>query len=371
MIRGISFLTLRNRVPATMESPGLSRTERLILMIALVFIIVIAIQATSYIVSLILMAAIITMLGTPALVWLKERGLSNSGAVGIVTLFAVVIIGAFLIFANLSLQMLINDIPLFQQELALRIAELSTLLQPLGITLSKNMLYSLDFNQIFSMGIAGAQSFSEGLMFLFFVAVTTVFMMLEVSAVSARLDQRFGKDSHTMKQLSRMTGYIIDFIVVRTETNFIHGILFGGFLWVMGVHAALLWGMLTFLLGYIPYFGLLLAAIPAVFFAWIQFGIPGAVTVIVVICILNLIVENPVYSYLTARKYEMPALLVIISVIFWGWLLGLVGMLFAIPFTLMVLLVCQLSEDLRWINVMLGVSHLFEEVGVKPVTVEE
>jgi predicted PurR-regulated permease PerM len=129
--------------------------------------------------------------------------------------------------------------------------------------------------------------------------------------------------------------------------------------------------MLTFLLGYIPYFGLLLAAIPAVFFAWIQFGIPGAVTVIVVICILNLIVENPVYSYLTARKYEMPALLVIISVIFWGWLLGLVGMLFAIPCTLMVLLACQLSEDLRWINVMLGVSHLFEEVGVKPVVAEE
>jgi len=63
----------------------------------------------------------------------------------------------------------------------------------------------------------------------------------------------------------------------------------------------------------------------------------------------------------------MPALIVIVSVIFWGWLLGLVGMLFAIPCTLMILLICQLSDDLRWINVMLGVSHLFEEVGVKPV----
>ncbi len=354
-----------------MELSGLSRTERLILMIALVFVIVIAIQATSYFISLILMAIIITMLGTPALVWLKEKGLSNSTAVGIITLVACVIVGAFLLFANLSFQMLINDIPLFQQEMASRVAELSAILQPLGISLNKDLLHSLDLNQLFSVGMAGAQSISEGLMFLFFVAVTTVFMLLEVSAVSERLDQRFGKDSHTMKQLSRMTGYIIDFIVVRTETNFIHGVLFGGFLWVMGVHAALLWGMLTFLLGYIPYFGLLLAAIPAVFFAWIQFGIPGAVTVIVVICILNLIVENPVYSYLTARKYEMPALLVITSVIFWGWLLGLVGMLFAIPCTLMVLLVCQLSEDLRWINVMLGVSHLFEEVGVKPVVAEE
>jgi predicted PurR-regulated permease PerM len=158
-----------------------------------------------------------------------------------------------------------------------------------------------------------------------------------------------------------MTGYVIDFIVVRTETNFIHGVLFGGFLGLIGVHGAILWGVLTFLLGYIPYFGLLIAAVPALFFAWLQFGLPGAVAVIVAICILNLLVENPVLSYLTARKFEMPALIALVSVIFWGWLLGLVGLLFAVPFTLMLLLVIQISDDLRWINVTLGTDHLFSE----------
>ena len=98
------------------------------------------------------------------------------------------------------------------------------------------------------------------------------------------------------------------------------------------------------------------------FFAWLQFGIPGAVAVIVAVCVLNLIVENPVYSYLAARKFDMPALIVILSVIFWGWLLGLVGMLFAVPMTLFVLLVLQMSEDFRWINAILGVNHLFEEI---------
>jgi AI-2 transport protein TqsA len=158
-----------------------------------------------------------------------------------------------------------------------------------------------------------------------------------------------------------MIGYVIDFIVVRTETNFIHGILFGGFLGIMGVHGAILWGVLTFLLGYIPYFGLIIAAIPAVFFAWLQFGIPGALGVIVAVAVLNLFVENPIYSFLAARKFEMPALIVIISVIFWGWLLGLVGMLFSIPFTLLLLLVFELTDELRWINVALGVHHLFED----------
>jgi predicted PurR-regulated permease PerM len=81
----------------------------------------------------------------------------------------------------------------------------------------------------------------------------------------------------------------------------------------------------------------------------------------VAVGVLNLLVENPIYSFLAARKFEMPALIVIISVIFWGWLLGLVGMLFSIPFTLLLLLLFEVVEDLRWINVALGVSHLFEE----------
>ncbi len=86
----------------------------------------------------------------------------------------------------------------------------------------------------------------------------------------------------------------------------------------------------------------------------------GAVAVVAAVCILNLIVENPVYSYLAARKFEMPALVVIISVIFWGWLLGLVGLFFAIPFTLILLLIFESSDELRRINALMGVSHLFE-----------
>ncbi|WP_292420838.1 AI-2E family transporter [Methanoregula sp.] len=186
-------------------------------------------------------------------------------------------------------------------------------------------------------------------------------MLLEIPAITARLEARYGRESETMQNLTKMIGYVIDFIVVRTETNFIHGMLFGGFLAIIGVQGAILWGTLTFLLGYIPFFGLAIAAIPAIFFAWLQFGLPGALAVIVAVCILNLIIENPVYSWLAARKFEMPALIVILSVIFWGWLLGLIGMLLSIPFTLIILLFIQLSDELRWINKMIGVGHLFED----------
>jgi len=85
------------------------------------------------------------------------------------------------------------------------------------------------------------------------------------------------------------------------------------------------------------------------------------VAVIAVVAVLNLVVENPVFSYLASRKFEMLALVVILSVIFSGWLLGIAGMLFAVPITLMTLVFIQYCDDLRWVNDQLEVSHLFDE----------
>jgi AI-2 transport protein TqsA len=343
-----------------MASSDMSHVEHSLLVIALLFIIIIAVKMTSYIVSMFLMAIVLTMLGIPVQVWLKKKGFSDFTSTMLVTLIGIVIVLGFIGLTALSINTLISDMPAYQQDFKMRMADISVMLAPFGLSDLVTHPPDLDVGMVVNYGVGGALSIADALMYLFFVAVLTVFMLLETPRVSEHLIGHFGKESHTIHHMSRLAGYVIDFVVVRTEANFIHGFLFGAFLGGIGVHGAILWGTLTFLLGYIPYFGLLIAAIPALFFAWLQFGVPGAVAVVVAICVLNLIVENPVISYLTARKFEMPALLVLVSVIFWGWLLGLVGMLFAIPFTFMVLLIFQLSEDLRYINVALGVDHLFE-----------
>ena len=344
-----------------MESREMSHTERSLLAIALIFIIVIAAKMTAYIVSLVLMALIMTMLATPALSWLKKKGLSDFPATLVIAVVACLIMLGVIGLTALSVNTVISDLPQYQQDLNIRLGDITALLAPFGLSSIVSNPPALDLGLLSSIGISGFMSLADALMFLFFVGVLAFFMLLETPRMSANLVGHFGKELPTLHNLSRMTGYVIDFIVVRTETNFIHGVLFGGFLGLIGVNGAILWGVLTFLLGYIPYFGLLIAAVPALFFAWLQFGIPGAVAVIAAIAVLNLLVENPLLSYLTARKFEMPALLVLVSVIFWGWLLGLVGLLFAVPFTLIILLVFQSSDELRGINVALGVDHLFRE----------
>ncbi|NMB80166.1 MAG: AI-2E family transporter, partial [Methanomicrobiales archaeon] len=290
---------------------------------------------------------------------------STFSSVIVITIAACLIIAGFVGLTALSLNSVVADLPQYQQDFNARLADVSTMLAPLGVSDLVSTPPSLDFGDVLSFGVSSATVAGDMLMFLFFVGVLSFFMLLEVPAITDRLENRFGRASDTMQSFSRMIGYVIDFIVVRTETNFIHGVLFGGFLGLIGVHGAIMWGTLTFILGYIPFFGLIIAAVPAIFLAWLQFGVPGALAVIFVVCVLNLLVENPVYSYLAARKFEMPALIVIFSVIFWGWLLGLVGMLLSVPFTLMILLSFQLSDELRWINVTLGVNHLFEDTSGK------
>ena len=340
---------------------ALSRVERGLLVIALVFIIIIAMKTVSFIVTLFLMAIILTMLMLPAMQWLRKKGLSDFLAVLVITIVAILIVLGFIFFTMLSFNSLVADLPQYQSELDTRLQDITALLSSYGITVTTEGASSIQIGDIIGFGVSGIVSAAEAVEFIFFVGVTTFFMLLEVPHLASRMENWIGRDSEAVRQMNLMTGYVIDFIVVRTETNFIHGILFGGFLGIMGVHGAILWGVLTFLLGYIPYFGLIIAAIPAVFFAWLQYGIPGAIGVIAAVAVLNLFVENPIYSFLAARKFEMPALIVIISVIFWGWLLGLVGMLFSIPFTLLLLLVFELVDELRWINVALGVNHLFED----------
>ena len=339
----------------------LSSVNRWLLTVALIFVIVIAIKMVSFIVTLILMSLILTLLTLPAIHWLRQKGLTDFQAVLVITCVAILIVLAFIFFTMLSFNSLVADLPQFQDELDTRLRDINAMLNSYGITTTTEGPLSIKLGDIMGFGYSSLVSVAEAVEFIFFVGVTTFFLLLDAPRLRLVMEEWFGRDSETMRQLSCMTGYVIDFIVVRTETNFIHGILFGGFLGIIGVHGAILWGVLTFLLGYIPFIGLVIAAIPAIFFAWLQFGIPGALAVIAAVCVLNLLVENPVYSFLAARKFEMPALIVILSVIFWGWLLGLVGMLFSVPFTLLLLLVFEISDELRWINRALGVHHLFED----------
>ena len=334
---------------------------RYLIFIAFFFIAVIGMKMTAYIITLLVVSLILTMLALPALNMLRRRRLPDIVSVSILTGLAIFLILILIGLTVFSFSIFVKDLPLYQVELNQRLSEITGFLSSYGFGGDILSTSSINLQAILQMALSSIMGIGDLFLYLFFIAVTTFFMLLEAPHVGLRIEKMLGKESNKMAQLSRMSNYMVEFVIVRTETNLVHGVLFGGVLWTMGVHAALLWGILTFILAYIPYIGLMIAAIPAIFFAWLQFGIWGALAVIATVCILNIVVENPIFSYFASRKFEIPALIVILSVIFWGWVLGIAGMVFAVPITLMILIVIQCSDELCWVNALLGVNKIFED----------
>ncbi len=335
--------------------------DRIVVYVALFIIIILGIRLMAYIVNLIVISVILTLMLVPAMNWLKGKGIPDIAAVTMITITACLCILALLLMAFWSFGILMHDLPQYQQQLDMRISEISAFVSNTeGLNAKPVALPALDLTSVIQVIASSIISIGEAVLYLFFIGVATFFLLLEAPKIPGRLAQVMAGQPEKLVQISQMSRYIIDFMIVRTETNVVHGVLFGGTLWVMGVHAAVTCGLLTFVLCYIPYIGLIIAAIPAIFFAYIQFGIWGAVAVIALVCVLNLVVENPVFSYLASRKFEVPAVIVLLSVIFWGWLLGILGMFFSVPITLLVMIVFQSSDDLKKVNILLGVNHLFE-----------
>jgi predicted PurR-regulated permease PerM len=122
----------------------------------------------------------------------------------------------------------------------------------------------------------------------------------------------------------------------------------------VGVDYPLLWGVLAFLLNFVPNIGSLLAAIPALLLALIQLGISGTLWALLGYVVINNVIGAVIEPRFMGRGLGLSTLVVFLSLVFWGWVLGPVGMFLSVPLTMMVKIGLDSNEQTRWIAVLLG-----------------
>jgi predicted PurR-regulated permease PerM len=152
-------------------------------------------------------------------------------------------------------------------------------------------------------------------------------------------------------------------MVIKTVISLATGILITLWLYILDVDYAILWGFVAFLLNYIPNIGSVVAAVPAVILAFIQYGIGNAALVTVGYIVVNFIIGNVIEPRVMGRKLGLSTLVVFLSLIFWGAMLGLVGAILSVPLTMTLKFAFENNESTRWISVLLG-SEKFEELSV-------
>jgi len=189
------------------------------------------------------------------------------------------------------------------------------------------------------------------------VMLFLIFMLAEREGLQGRLYNSFGKRraERIIKVGGRISLAVEEYLGLKTLISLLVGVLTAITLWLFGVQFALLWGVLTFLLNFIPNIGALMATIPPVFVALFQFGSLGlALLVAGVLVSIHLVVGNYLEPKVMGRGLDLSPLVVLFALVFWGWMWGGVGMLLAVPITAAVKIAMEEYEPTQVVAKMIS-----------------
>jgi AI-2 transport protein TqsA len=144
------------------------------------------------------------------------------------------------------------------------------------------------------------------------------------------------------------------YLGIKTLISALTGILAGAWCWFFDLQYPLLWAILAFVFNYIPAVGSTAASIPAVIEALVQHGGGAAIGIAIGYGGINFALDNFVQPQLLGNRFGISALVVVMSVIFWGWVWGPLGMFLAVPLTMVMKVLLDNSEEFRWVSVAMS-----------------
>ncbi|GEA11573.1 membrane protein [Alteromonas sp. KUL49] len=189
---------------------------------------------------------------------------------------------------------------------------------------------------------------------LFLILLTVIFMLFEANSMPHRLHIALADPDMKMKHIDRFIRSVNSYLAIKTVVSLGTGTIIGIWLYVMGVDHFMLWAVLAFMLNYIPNIGSIIAAVPAVMIAFVQYGVASAGMAALGFLLVNTVMGNIVEPRLMGRGMGLSTLVVFLSLIFWGWLLGTVGMLLSVPLTMVVKIALESREESKWLAVLLS-----------------
>ncbi len=322
---------------------------------AAIIIILGAVKIMEPIISPLLVALFIAAISAPAMFWLMSHKIPQSIALSIV--ICVVFIASFLIFnvVGKSLSHFIADIPSYQQKLQLISLNLIPKLETFGIAFNTEEIHKVfDLGAI--MGFVG-KTFSGVLNTLtnaFLIFLLVIFILIEFASFGVKVRQITKKPEKTMASLQHFSNTLNQYIVLKSLMSLLTAIPIMFALMIMDIDYPFLWGFLIFILNFIPNVGSIIAAIPIVLLALVQQGYISAIIVFAIIIIVNNIVGNVIEPKIMGRRLGLSSLVVFISLVFWGWLLGTVGMFLSVPLTMALKIALESNEKMMWLAILLG-----------------
>lgn len=325
--------------------------SRTLVSIASIIIILAGIKLSNEIVVPFLLSLFIAIVCSPMIKFMIKRKIPLAFAIAI--LFIIFMLGFYFLagIINSTLQEFTTSIPQYKVQLSARIQSLMITANQwnLPITLTQEEIMSkLDPSAIMNLVRKLLMSMSGALSNIFVIFLVVIFMLLELPVAKYKLALAISPDddlTNEKEYINQVLDGVIGYLGVKTFVSLLTGLLVWILLECLGVQYAILWAILSFLLNYVPNIGSILAGIPIVIQALILNGFSVGLSTLVGIVIINMAIGNVLEPKLMGKKLGLSTLVVFLSLLFWGWLLGTVGMLLSVPLTMACKVALESNKD--------------------------
>jgi AI-2 transport protein TqsA len=337
-----------------MSQASVKATSALITLAAIV-VLVAGMKAASEIIVPFIFSIFIAIICAPVLLWLTRHRVPNVIAV-ILILLGIILVGTLVSIAiGTSIQQFTQELPGYQAKLQGQFNAFIGFLVKLGVDISND-----GFSEAFDprSAIRWVNQILVGLGSLFtnafLIIFTVLFILLEASDFPRKLQAVKGHINGGPDYTGQFFSSVQRYFGLKTLTSLATGLTVTVMLAFIGVDFPVLWGLMAFLFNYIPNIGSIIAAVPAVLLALIQFGVGPAIGVAAGYLAINMVFGNLLETRIMGKGMGLSALVVFVSLVFWGWVFGSIGMILSVPLTMLAKLALENREQTRWIAVLLG-----------------
>ena len=316
-----------------------------------------------------LLSVFIALIFSPLLHWLKSRKVPNALAIISIVLFVMGLGAVMGAIVGASIRDFRGDLPEYQARLQGMSDVLLNWLAGKGIVVDSE-LWTQTVNPGVVMQTAGntLASFGNVMTNAFLILLTVIFILAEEVGFSEKLAQARGGSQSSTLALDEFTHSVNRYLTIKTLLSALTGLLVSAMLWAAGVDYAVMWGLLAFMLNFVPTIGSIIAAVPALLLALLQVS-PFMVSLIAIAyVVINLVVGNLLEPRWMGKDLNLSPLVVFLSLVFWGWVLGPVGMLLSIPLTILVKIGLERDPNTRWVGIMLGAGQPVDKTDEKPTS---
>lgn len=337
------------------------------------FVVIIAgvISAKSLIIPF-LLAAFLAIIWAPTLFWMKKRGIPSIFAI---LLLVLVLVGVEMFLTGIigsSLSDFSRNLPTYQHRFAELSHGLIDSLAKYGVTVQREVFEDyLNPGKLMPVFANMLGSLTGLLKNTFMITLTLVFILLEASGFPDKLRAMLGSRSASLNEYSQIMRGVNKYLALKSLTSLATGILATILLKNIGVDFAMMWGLVAFMLNFVPTIGSIIAAVPPTLVALVQFGYGPAAGVIIGYLVINTLIGNIIEPKIMGSGVGLSPLVILISMTFWGWVLGPVGMLLSVPLTMTFKIALYGNENTRWLAILLGSNREATQLLDKPALEEK